>query len=43
MELAIFVLALLAFDVTALLWGADSRDGLNSPEWLRKQLSSRFF
>ncbi|HZS76595.1 MAG TPA: hypothetical protein VFA41_08260 [Ktedonobacteraceae bacterium] len=32
----IFWLALL--DVAAHFWGVDSRDGLNSPEWERRQL-----
>ncbi len=32
----IFWMALL--DVAAHFWGVDSRDGLNSPEWERRQL-----
>lgn len=31
----ILILGLVALDVAALLWGVDSRDGLNSPEWER--------
>jgi len=31
------VIALLILDIVALRWGADSRDGIDSPEWRRRQ------
>ena len=31
------IFSLVALDVAALLWGADSRDGLESPEWERRR------
>jgi len=35
----IILLALLTvFDFTALRWGVDSTDGINSLEWMRRQL-----
>ncbi len=33
----ILFVVMVVFDLVALRWGADSRDGLNSPEWLRRQ------
>lgn len=33
MELMVALLMVIAFDVLAVLWGADSIDGPNSPEW----------
>lgn len=36
MEIVYLVFALVVFDVLALRWGADSRDGFFSPEWLRR-------
>jgi hypothetical protein len=37
MELIVILLVLLvAFDVIAFLWGSDSRDGVDSPEWKRR-------
>lgn len=37
MEFAILALILIVLDLAALRWGVDSRDGLNSPEWQRRQ------
>lgn len=37
MEFILFLLALILLDLAATHWGADSRDGMNSPEWLRRQ------
>ncbi|MGB8348299.1 MAG: hypothetical protein WCD86_25680 [Ktedonobacteraceae bacterium] len=37
MEFILFLLALILLDLAATRWGADSRDGMNSPEWLRRQ------
>ncbi|HEX6509418.1 MAG TPA: hypothetical protein VF221_17455 [Chloroflexota bacterium] len=34
--LVLFLASVLALDVAALLWGADTRDGLTSPEWDRR-------
>lgn len=31
--LAALIVALALFDVLAVVWGADSRDGPNRPEW----------
>jgi hypothetical protein len=39
MEFMMLVLLVVLFDIAALLWGADSRDGINSPEWERRQLA----
>ena len=30
-------IALIVLDIAALYWGADSRDGIDSPEWRRRQ------
>jgi hypothetical protein len=37
MSLLIISLMVIALDMAALLWGADSLDGINSLEWLRRQ------
>jgi hypothetical protein len=37
MELIVLILVLILFGFAALRWGADSRDGLNSCEWERRQ------
>jgi hypothetical protein len=37
MEFIILLLALLAFSVMTLRWGADSTDGIGSPEWKRRE------
>ena len=29
---------LIVFDITAMRWGVDSTDGINSLEWIRRQL-----
>jgi hypothetical protein len=34
---AAIILVLAAFDIAALLWGADSREGIDDPEWSRRQ------
>ncbi len=35
--LVILVSMLVAFDVAAFLWGFNSRDSVDSPEWERRQ------
>ena len=35
--LLIFVLAFVLLDMAAMRWGIDSTEGLNSPEWSRRQ------
>jgi hypothetical protein len=35
--LLLFLALLIAFDVAALLWGADSREGPRDPEWERRR------
>ena len=38
MELFIIILVvLIIFDLLALKWGVDSTDGIDSPEWKRRQ------
>ena len=37
MELGLILLGLAVFDLLAYLWGADSRDGINSAEWERRR------
>ncbi len=37
MEFILFILALILLDLAATRWGADSRDGPDSPEWERRQ------
>jgi hypothetical protein len=32
----ILLIALIALNMAAMKWGANTRDGLNSPEWKRK-------
>ena len=40
----IIVIALvIVLDVTALRWGADSREHLNSPEWKRREWQEELF
>ena len=36
MELCFLLLVIIVFDIEALRWGVDSRDGINSPEWERR-------
>lgn len=36
MSILLFVAALIALDIAALLWGVDSRESPNSPEWARR-------
>jgi hypothetical protein len=33
MILIVLIVSLVALDIAALLWGADSRDGIESTEW----------
>jgi hypothetical protein len=35
--------ALIIFEIAALRWGADSRDGIDSPEWRRRQDRPMFY
>lgn len=35
--MAVLLVLVIALDIAAMLWGVDSRDGLASPEWARKQ------
>jgi hypothetical protein len=37
LSLLVIAAALIALDVAALLWGVDSREGVNDPEWERRQ------
>ena len=34
---------LIVFDITAMRWGVDSIDGINSLEWIRRQLWYGFY
>jgi hypothetical protein len=36
--LIILLIMTVALDTTAIFWGADSSDGINSLEWIRRQL-----
>jgi hypothetical protein len=37
LTLIFLVVLLVALDIAALRWGCDSSDGVNSPEWERRQ------
>jgi hypothetical protein len=37
MALIIVLLMVMVLDLAAMRWGADSTDGMNSLEWLRRQ------
>lgn len=37
MEILVLFIILVIFDLAASLWGANSSDGIASPEWLRRQ------
>jgi hypothetical protein len=37
MEIILFLIVLIALDAMALKWGIDSNDGIDSPEWERRQ------
>jgi hypothetical protein len=37
-ELIIFLLVIILLNIASQLWGADSRDGINSREWELRQL-----
>ena len=36
MELFGLFFVIIVFDIAAILWGVDSRDTINSPEWARQ-------
>ncbi len=36
-SLVVLIVALVLFDVVACVWGADSRDGPEHPEWDRRR------
>jgi hypothetical protein len=40
-EILILVVGMIALDVAAFLWGADSRDGVDSLEWQRRAAETR--
>jgi hypothetical protein len=35
--IVILIIMLVAFNVATFLWGFDSRDGVESPEWARRR------
>jgi len=35
--LLIMILALVVLSIASIRWGVDGRDGINSPEWVRRQ------
>ncbi|MGZ3610577.1 MAG: hypothetical protein ACXWPS_14850 [Ktedonobacteraceae bacterium] len=37
MDIFIIMIALIALALAASSWGVDSTDGINSPEWARRQ------
>ena len=37
MEIVAFIIMLIALGIAALQWGVNSLDGINSPEWERRQ------
>ena len=37
MALVILLVLLVVFEISALRWGADSTDGVDSPEWERRR------
>lgn len=36
MEIMLLAIGIILLDIVALRWGADSRDGINSSEWLKR-------
>ena len=42
MNVIIILIALIALALAALRWGVNSTDGINSPEWERRQRWSGF-
>lgn len=36
MEIVYFLLLIILLDLAALRWGIDSRDNIDSPEWMRR-------
>ena len=43
MEFVFFILLIVLLGLAALRWGADSRDGLESCEWERRQIREMMF
>jgi hypothetical protein len=41
MELLIILIAFILFAIAAKLWGADSRDGIDSTEWERRRNAAK--
>jgi hypothetical protein len=41
--IVILLIALVAFDIAAFLWGFNSCDGIDSPEWERRQHSRTLY
>ena len=39
----ILIIALVVFDIVTFVWGFDSRDGIDSPEWLRRLVRGASF
>ncbi len=37
MEMVIFIIMLIVVDLTAIRWGVNSSDNIDSPEWERRQ------
>ncbi len=37
MEIVIFIIMLIVLGLTAIRWGVNSVDGIDSPEWERRQ------
>ena len=42
LTIVILLIALAVFDIAALLWGFNSTDGKDSPEWERRRVWSAF-
>ena len=38
MEVLVLLIVVVVFDLVAFHWGFDSTDGINSLEWMRRQL-----
>jgi hypothetical protein len=43
MEALILLVVFIILDIAAIYWGIDSRDGINNPEWKRRQVRGRSF
>ena len=37
MDFLVMLALIVVLDIAAFVWGVDSRDGINSPEWERRQ------